>query len=246
MTMAASGHWPMTKAPVTATVISALMFSRPCQQRRQTLLVDIEAGQPDGSGSHRQARRPSRRACPGRRSRPARRQSPAAMRHPEAPAAADPARDPVIVSVIGPRARVRRRACPRPAAADRNLPCGWPPRPVPAQAPVRRAPGVRCPSWKVIARIPLMPSTARRISDSSAGAVHRRHPKACPARTRRWHRGGSCSRRSGHIASTAVVMAIGWRWCFGGGCDDRRGGVSERFTVASFNRQTALKTLKSV
>jgi hypothetical protein len=31
ITMAASGHWPMTKAPVTATVISALMFSRPCR-----------------------------------------------------------------------------------------------------------------------------------------------------------------------------------------------------------------------
>lgn len=29
ITMAASGHWPMTNAPVTATVISALMLSRP-------------------------------------------------------------------------------------------------------------------------------------------------------------------------------------------------------------------------
>ncbi len=29
MTIAASGHWPITNAPVTATVISALMFSRP-------------------------------------------------------------------------------------------------------------------------------------------------------------------------------------------------------------------------
>ena len=29
ITIAASGHWPMAKAPVTATVISALMFSRP-------------------------------------------------------------------------------------------------------------------------------------------------------------------------------------------------------------------------
>ena len=29
ITIAASGHWPMANAPVTATVISALMFSRP-------------------------------------------------------------------------------------------------------------------------------------------------------------------------------------------------------------------------
>ena len=29
ITMAASGHWPITNAPVTATVIRALMFSRP-------------------------------------------------------------------------------------------------------------------------------------------------------------------------------------------------------------------------
>ena len=28
ITMAASGHWPMRKAPVTATVIKALMFRR--------------------------------------------------------------------------------------------------------------------------------------------------------------------------------------------------------------------------
>lgn len=31
ITIAASGHWPIAKAPVTATVISALMFSRPCR-----------------------------------------------------------------------------------------------------------------------------------------------------------------------------------------------------------------------
>ena len=29
ITIAASGHWPMAKAPLTATVISALMFRRP-------------------------------------------------------------------------------------------------------------------------------------------------------------------------------------------------------------------------
>ena len=33
--------------------------------------------------------------------------------------------------------------------------------------------------------------------------VHRRYPKARPARARRCHRGGGCSR---HVASTAVVM----------------------------------------
>ncbi|MCY1314401.1 hypothetical protein D9M70_650340 [compost metagenome] len=29
ITIAASGHWPMMKAPVTATAISALMLRRP-------------------------------------------------------------------------------------------------------------------------------------------------------------------------------------------------------------------------
>jgi len=29
ITMAASGHWPIAKAPLTATVINALIFRRP-------------------------------------------------------------------------------------------------------------------------------------------------------------------------------------------------------------------------
>ena len=37
MTIAASGHWPMTKAPATATDISALMFSRPCRRADRPL-----------------------------------------------------------------------------------------------------------------------------------------------------------------------------------------------------------------
>lgn len=38
ITIAASGHWPIRKAPVTATVISALMLSRLLAQRRQAFL----------------------------------------------------------------------------------------------------------------------------------------------------------------------------------------------------------------
>ena len=38
ITIAASGHWPMTKAPLTATVISALMFSLPARSAARPFL----------------------------------------------------------------------------------------------------------------------------------------------------------------------------------------------------------------
>jgi hypothetical protein len=38
ITIAASGHWPITIAPVTATVISALMFRRPWRSAAQPFL----------------------------------------------------------------------------------------------------------------------------------------------------------------------------------------------------------------
>ena len=37
ITIAASGHWPIRKAPVTATVIRALMFKRPCRSAASPL-----------------------------------------------------------------------------------------------------------------------------------------------------------------------------------------------------------------
>jgi hypothetical protein len=64
MTMAASGHCPITKAPTTATLISALMLSWP-RNRAESLLEHSQARQPNGQRCDGHAGQPPRHEVRG-------------------------------------------------------------------------------------------------------------------------------------------------------------------------------------